>query len=148
LFTLVAIENVAKDKTVSRRSSPSAKGSNDISVIVDGDRDGVIAEVDNDTVATNNSLTECIECYISTSTDVDMWIRINLVEKYFVTKVNVFTGRFLFNYHVFFILLCTSDGRSSYFHNILPIFDQTLAMSDMSRLRFQCPPLQNAQLPV
>jgi len=100
LLPLTAIKNVAKDKTVYRRSPPSDRGSNDISVIVDGDRDGKITSTSIDPADTTNSQVECTACYISTSTDVNMWIRINMVDNYFVTEVNVFTGELILSYHI------------------------------------------------
>jgi len=87
---LTAIKNVAKDKTVNRRSPRSNRGSDDISVIVDGDRDGKITEVGFD--PWDNSHVECTACYISASTDENLWIRIDLVDNYFVTEINMFTG--------------------------------------------------------
>jgi len=77
---------------VSRGFAPSIRGSNDISVIVDGDRDGKITATPIDPDDITNSLTECTACYISTSTNVNTWIRIDLVDKHFVTEINVFTG--------------------------------------------------------
>jgi len=101
---LTAIKNVGKNKAVNRGSPPSNRGSNDISVIVDGDRDGEITATSIDPGDITNSLVECTACYISTSTDEDMWIRINLVDKYFVTEINVFTGGLLVNYYAKFFL--------------------------------------------
>jgi len=97
---LTAIKNLSKDKTVNRGSVPSARGSNDISVIVDGDRDGKITATPIGSGDPTNSQVECTACYISTSTDVNMWIRIDLVDNYFVTEVNIFTGELLMNYHI------------------------------------------------
>jgi len=94
---LTAIKNIAKDKTVYSGSPPSARGSNDISVIVDGDRDGKITATPTDPDDTTNSKVNCTACYISTSTDENMWIRIKLVDKYFITGVKVFTGKLLMN---------------------------------------------------
>jgi len=95
LFT--AIKNVAKDKTVNRGSAPSDRGSNDISVVVDGDRDGKITATPLNPQDTTNFMVECTACYISTSTDEKTWIRINLVDNYFVTEVNIVTGELLAN---------------------------------------------------
>jgi len=103
---LTAIKNLAKDKTVRRGSPPSNRGSNDISVIVDGDRDGKITFTSFDPSDTTNSEVECTACYISTSTDVNMWIRIDLADKYFVTEINVFTGELLANYHIMLGCCC------------------------------------------
>jgi len=85
---------------VNKGSAPSNRGSNDISVIVDGDRDGKITSTSINPDDTTNSLVECTACYISTLTDENMWIRINLPDNYFVTKVNIFTGELLLSYHV------------------------------------------------
>jgi len=100
LILLTEIKNLSKDKTVSRGSPPSNRGSNDISVIVDGDRDGEITATPLNPQDTTNSLVECAACYISISTDVNTWIRINLPDKYFVTEINIFTGELLIGYHV------------------------------------------------
>jgi len=100
MFTLAKIENLSEDKIVNRGSLPSNRGSNDISVIVDGERDGKITATPISPDDPTNSQVECAACYISTSTDVNMWIRIDLVNNYFVTKVNVFTGELLLSYHV------------------------------------------------
>jgi len=100
LHFLTAIQNVAKDNTVNRGSAPSNRGSNDISVIVDGDRDGEITAWGFGPLDITNSLLECTSCYISTSTSPNMWIRIDLVENYFVTEINVFAGELLANYHI------------------------------------------------
>jgi len=97
---LTAIKNLSKDKSVNRGSPPSARGSNDISVIVDGDRDGKITSTGSAVPATTNSQIKCTACYVSTSTDEDMWIRIDLVDNYFVTEINVFTGELLMKYYV------------------------------------------------
>jgi len=97
---LTAIKNLSKDKTVIRGSPPSNRGSNDISVIVDGDRDGKITATPINPDDTTNSLVECAACYISTSTSVNMWIRIDLVDNYFVTEINIVTGELLLSYHV------------------------------------------------
>jgi len=100
LNLFAATKNVAKDKTVNLESAPSNRGSNDSSVIVDGDRDGNMTAVGYRIPATTNSGVKCNACYISTSTDVNMWIRIDLVNNYFVTEINVFTGELLLSYHV------------------------------------------------
>jgi len=89
---LTAIKNVAKDKRVNKGSPPSIRGSNDISVIVDGDRDGKITATPIYPHGTTNSQVNCTACYISTSRNKNMWIRIDLADNYFVTKINVFTG--------------------------------------------------------
>jgi len=94
---LTAIKNLSKDKTVKRGSAPSNRGSNNISVIVDGDRDGEITATGVTPAVTTNSQVECIACYISTLTSANMWIRIDLVDHYFVTEVNIFTGELLIN---------------------------------------------------
>jgi len=91
-YNLTAIRNVAQNKTVNRGSAPSARGSNKTSVIVDGDRNGKITSTPIRLPATTNSEVKCDACYISTSTDEDMWIRIDLVGNYFVTKINLTTG--------------------------------------------------------
>jgi len=85
-------QKLAQSKSVYASSPPSARGSNDTSVVVDGDRDGEIT--DTGFHPYDNSLVECIACYISTSTAENMWIRIDLVDNYFVTEINVFTGEF------------------------------------------------------
>jgi len=77
---------------VSRGSAPSDRGSNDISVIVDSEKDGKITSWGFDPSDTTNSQVECTSCYISTSASADIWIRIDLVNKHFVTEINVFTG--------------------------------------------------------
>jgi len=113
-FTLTAIKNIAKDKTVYKESPPSAKGSNDISVIVDGDRNGKITATPNDPDDTTNSKVNCTACYISTSTNVNMWIRIKLIDKYFITGVKLFTGKLVVNEKIpvvffsepYFLLFC------------------------------------------
>jgi len=97
---LTAIKNVAKDKIVNRGSSPSYRGSNDISVIVDGDRDGKITATPIDPQDITNSQVECTACYISTPTNMNLWITIDLVEKYSVTEINIFTGELLVNYNM------------------------------------------------
>jgi len=94
---LTAIKNVGKDKSVNRGSRPSNRGSNKTSVIVDGDRDGKITAWSFYSPDLTNSLVECTACYISTSTSVNMWIRIDLVDNYFVTEVNILTGELLVN---------------------------------------------------
>jgi len=66
-------------------------------VIVDGNRDGKITATSSNPDDTTNSQVECTACYISTSISVNMWIRIDLADKYFVTEVNVFTGELLVN---------------------------------------------------
>jgi len=58
LHILTAIKNVAKDKAVNRGSSPSNRGSSDISVIVDGDRDGKITAWGFDPLELTNSQVE------------------------------------------------------------------------------------------
>jgi len=66
---------------------------------VDGDRDGEITDWGPD--PWGNSQVECTACYISTSTDESIWIRIDLVDNYFVTEINVFTGesmKYFFNF--------------------------------------------------
>jgi len=83
---------------VNTGSPPSNRGSSDISVIVDGDRDGKITAWGFDPSDTTNSKVECIACYISTSTDENMWIRIDLVDKYFVTEIKIFTSKLLAKY--------------------------------------------------
>jgi len=100
LLLLTAIKNLSKDKTVSTRSLPSARGSNDTNVIVDGDRDGKMTATPIQLGNPTNSQAECTACYISTSTDVNIWIRIDLVDNYFVTEVNIDTGELLLSYHV------------------------------------------------
>jgi len=106
MYYIIAIKNVARDKTVNRGSAPSARGSNNISVIVDGDRDGEITATGSTLPATTNSQVECTACYISISTDVNMWIRIDLADKYFVTEFNIFTGELLVSYYtLIFVLL-------------------------------------------
>jgi len=97
---LTAIENVGKDKSVNRGSPPSTRGSNDTSVIVDGDRDGEITVTPIGPDDTTNFLVECTACYISTSTHENMWIRIDLADNCFVTEINVFTGELLAGYNV------------------------------------------------
>jgi len=104
---LTAIKNLSKDKAVYGRSPPSNKGSSDISVIVDGDRDGEITSTSFNPSDTTNSQIECTACHISTSTDVSIWIRIDLVDNYFVTEVNIVTGELLLSYYV---LGCYNDN--------------------------------------
>jgi len=91
-LTLTAIKNVGKNKAVSKGSAPSDRGSNGISVIVDGDRDGKITSWGFDPSDTTNSNIECTTCYISTSTSANTWIRIDLADNYFITEIIVFTG--------------------------------------------------------
>jgi len=100
MFTLAKIDNLSEDKTVNRGSLPSNRASNYIGVIVDGDRDGKITSTPIDPGDATNSLVECAACYISTRANVNMWIRIDLADNYFVTKINVFTGELLLSYHV------------------------------------------------
>jgi len=89
---------------VDRRSPPAgARGSNDISVIVDGERDGRITATGSN--LQDNSQVECTACYISRSTDVNMWIRIYLSNNYFVTEINIFTGGLLENYYILFYVM-------------------------------------------
>jgi len=89
---LTAIKNLSKDRTVNRESAPSDRGSKNISVIVDGDRNGKITATGSTLPVITNSEVECTACYISTSTDENMWIRIDFPNNYFVTEINIVTG--------------------------------------------------------
>jgi len=111
-FTLTAIKNVGKNKPVKRGSATSNRGSNDISVIVDGDRDGEITASPIDPGDTTNSQVKCTACYISTLTDVNMWIRIDLADNYFITEINIVTGEPLVHYPIMSmpLLICCIQG--------------------------------------
>jgi len=93
-FSLIARKNLSIDKTVNKGSVSSSRGRN-VRVIVDGDSDGKITEAGFPLPATTNSQVKCSACYISTSTDENMWIRIDLADEHFVTEVNIFTGELL-----------------------------------------------------
>jgi len=95
---LTAITNLSKDKSVYRGFPPSNRGSYDSSVIVDGNRDGKITATSSNPGDTTNSQVECTACYISTSISANVWIRIDLADRYFVTEVNIFIGELLVNW--------------------------------------------------
>jgi len=80
---------------VNTGSPPSNRGSSDISVIVDGDRDGKITAWGFDPLELTNSQVEY----------ENMWIRIDLVDEYFITEINVIIGELLAKYQILFYIL-------------------------------------------